>query len=539
MIQLDNEKLSDINKKIFASPIAFADLMLGVKLHKGQEEWENNSTKTINILRPGNRFGKTFVAAVKHGWHGMCKPLLNGKVMSVEEWRRIEYNTLNFGPTYELGRGALQVCRELFQGNMLVPVCPSCDLHRIGKKDKYIFTCDNCLMEFPEPQWRTNKSLLKDWAIIDDRADAQVMPFIEFKTGARMLGRSMSEMGVAFKMRKLAYVTGDECGDIPDIWIFTNNTLLMRVVDFGGQIDLVGTPQPEGHDYMTMIEMAEEDMSKPDWKKNGMFYTQKGTTYENVSLPRRAIEEIEKIADPVMREQIIRGEHVETGEKYFGHKRIQNAVLKDIELLEFALPGRKYITVADYAGGESVWADYTVIMVIDYTDEPYKIVYFNRFKGGDMPIPMQYSLTEDVTMRFGGKGKLIIDSSALGGKNAMAFLGHLNPISAEYGPTKSSTLKANMLATLKIAFDGGQSETRKRIREKNEQGDWADRTMDWGLIRFSEILPLINELQNYKMDDTKLRTDCVMTLAMGIHWIEMRRVKQTRKIAIDFDFLGV
>lgn len=534
-LQFDNSQIREINSKIFDSPAAFADLILGVKIHAGQEKWFKNSTKTINILRPGNRFGKTFSEAIKHGWHGMCKPLLRGKVLTGEEWMRVEYNTLNFGPTYELGRGALQLTRDLFQGNILVPACPKCDTHRINKPDKFL--CTECAEIFDEPVWRTNHSLLKDWAITDDRADAQVLPYLEFRTGARMLGRSMSEMGVAFKMRKLAFISGDECGDIPNIWLFTNNTLLMRVVDMGGMIDLVGTPQPEGHDYMTMIEMAEEDMEKPDYKENGMFYTQKGTTYENVTLPKKAIEQIEAIADPIMREQIIRGEHVETGEKYFGFRRIQNAIDDSIELLDAGLDGRKYVTVVDYAGGESVWADYTVIMTIDYTNEPYEIVQFMRFKGGDISIPMQYQLTEEITMKFGGKGKLIVDSSALGGKNAMAFLGHLNPISAEFGNTRSSTYKANMLATLKICLDGGNT-ARRRVREKNEQGDWVDKTEDWGLIRFPNITVLVNELQNYKLDDTKIRQDCVMTLAMGIHWIEMRRPKVLRRNAEDMDFLS-
>ena len=535
-MNFDEEQLKDINKKIFFSPESFADLMLGIKIHKGQQEWLNNSNKRINILRPGNRFGKTFVAAVRHGWHVMCKPLLNGKVMSGEEWQRIEYNTLNFGPTYELGRGALQILRELFQGDMLIPACPFCDTHRISKPED--FACDDCLATFKEPNWRTNKSLLKDWAITDDRADAQVLPYLEFKTGSRMLGRSMSEMGVAFKMRKLAYITGDECGDIPDLWLFTNNTLLMRVVDLNGQIDLVGTPQPDGHDYMNMIEMAEEDMEREDYDEVGMFYTQKGTTYENVTLPKKAIEEIERISDPVMREQIIRGEHVETGEKYFGFTRIQNAVDPTLQMIERAEGGRKYITGVDFAGGESAWADFTVIMTVDYTEEPYKVVYFNRFKGGDMPIPMQYMLVREVTMAFGGKGRIIIDSSALGGKNAMAFLSDLNPISQEFGLTSNSTHKANMLATLKIAFDGGQSEFRRRKLDKNDEGDWVDLNPDWGLIKIPDNIILKNEFINYKLDDKRIRTDSVMTLAMIIYWIEMRRPKNTHKKAVDFDFLS-
>lgn len=499
---LDESRVLEINRQIHNNPVAFAEIVLGIKLHGGQIEWMKNSTKRINILRPGNRFGKTVSAAVKHIWHCMCKPKLDGKVLTTDEWYRVEYNTLNFGPTYELGRGALLIARDLVEGNLLLP------------------------------DGKTNNSMLKGWAITEDRADANQMPSITFKTGSKMLGRSMSEMGAAFKMRKLAYISGDECADVPELWTFTNNTLLMRVVDFDGSIDLVGTPQPEGIDYMRMIEMAEEDMRRPTWGLDGIYYTQRGSIYENPYLPVSAIQEIERIADPVMKQQIINGEYVEVGDKYFGYERIQNAI-EEIEQIDAGIPGRKYITAVDFAGGESVWADYTVIETIDYTEEPYKLVSFKRFKGGDISIPMQYKLVEETVKAFGSK--LIIDSSALGGKNAMAFLSHLNPVSAEFGPTRNSTLKAEMLATTKIAFDGGQSKKFRRDRELVE-GNWIDRNPNWGLIKIPNIPALINELTNYKVEDAKIRTDCVMTLIMAIHWIEMRRPKLQVKRAVDVDF---
>jgi hypothetical protein len=229
---------------------------------------------------------------------------------------------------------------------------------------------------------------------------------------------------------------------------------------------------------------------------------------------------------------------VETGDKYFGYQRIQNMIDKTLGLIELGITGRKYITAVDFAGGESAWADFTVIMTIDYTEEPYRIVQFRRFKGGDVPIPMQYKLVEEICLLFGGKGKLIIDSSALGGKNAMAFLSHLSPISAEFGTTQGSTLKMNMLTALKIALDGGQSPTRKRNRVKNEAGDWIDKTLDWGLVKTPDIPVLINEMQNYKVDDLHIRQDTVMTLAMLVHWLEMRRPKNVRRSAVEFDILG-
>ncbi len=504
-LALDELKMEQLNRQTHNDPIAFAKVFLGIDLHKGQQKWIKGSTKRLNILRPGNRFGKTLVTAVKHIWHCMCKPRLDGKVLSHDEWFRVEYNTLNFGPTYELGRGALLLARDLIQGNILLPT------------------------------GGTNVSLLKDWAIAEDRADSAQLPYIEFKTGAKMLGRSMSELGVAFKMRKLAYISGDECADVPELWTFTNNTLLMRVVDMNGSIDLVGTPQPDGHDYMRMIEMAEEDMKLPGWETGGSYYTQRGSIFENDFLPREAIEEIQKIADPSLREQIINGEFVESGDKYFGFERIQHAVDPGIELIEFGIPGRKYCTSVDFAGGDSAWADFTVILTIDYTEEPYKVVGFKRFKGGDISIPMQYALVEETVKAF--NSQLIIDSSALGGKNALAFLSHLNPISQEFGPSHTSTHKQIMLATLKIAFDGGQSQKIRRERMRLESGEWIEKNPDWGLIRIPNIPQLIAELQNYKVEDEKIRNDSTMALAMAIHWIELRRPKKQMRRAVEIDFL--
>lgn len=498
----------------------FAEAFLGLPVtrHFGQMTWLNNSNKTINILRPGNKWGKSLIGGVKHIWHAAVKPALP-KDLTDDQWLEVKYDTLNFGPGYEQAREILKMVRDIIQGRVLIP-------------NEFR---DRLNIATGEPYGTTNVSYFKDWFITQDRADSNQLPYLGFATGASLLGRSYDEMGKAFKMKALAYCSGDECADINDLWTFTNGTLLPRMVTVSHpQIDYYGTPQPSGTDYMRMIEMAEEDMKRKDYAENGMWYVQKGSMYDNVFLPAETIREIERIADPQLREQIIRGEYVEAGEKYYGFERVNNAIDKTLKLYDVGLPGRKYIVGADFAGGESAWADYTVIMVVDYTEEPYRVVYFNRFKGGDVSIPNQYLMVQETVEKF--NAKLIIDSSALGGRNAMAFLGHLQPIAAEFGPTKTSTKKAEMLASLKIALDGGNTE-RKRIREA--EGDtWVDTNHDWGLIRFPDIPHLVSELMNYKLDDAKLRNDCVMAIAMIVHWLELRRPRQERKRAVGFDFLG-
>lgn len=495
--------------------VVFLDKVCGLPVtrHPGQMRWLKNSRKLINILRPGNRFGKSLIGGGKHLYHAFTKINMNGMYRTTEEWERLKYDTLNFGPGYEQAREVLRLARDIAEGNIFIP------------------------SEFQDEYGVTNKSLLKDWFIVNDKSESQTLPHIEFSSGTKLYGRSYDEMGASFKMKAIAYVSGDEVADIAELWAFTNGTLIPRGAQYKNfSIDYYGTPQSEGHDYMRMIEMAEEDMARPDWEKSGMFYVQKGSMYENPFLDRQTVESIEKIADETMRKQIIEGEYVETGDKYFGYERVRNAIDERIKLIDRGIPGRRYLVTVDFAGGESYWSDYTVIAVIDFTEEPYRVVHFRRFQGRDMPIPMQYKLVEEIFMNFKEGSmmtKLIIDSSALGGKNALVFLRHMNPIQFDF----TSQRKAEMLATYKIAFDGGNSDVLKRKVKTMPDGMRLDENPDWGIIKFPNIPAIVSEHMNYKLEDEKIKKDTVMALGMAVHYLEMRRPKKSRRQMVAFDLL--
>lgn len=499
-------QLLQFSKRLRSDPIFFSEKILGIPLHPGQVQWVTNATKKINILRPGNRWGKTFTEAVLHTWHLMTKTQLTERMFTPEEWLDQPYETLNFGPAYEQAREIPRLMRDMIEGHIMFP-------------------------KHMHDKWgKTNKSMLKGWAIVDDRIETERLPSLQLMTGGKLLIRSYSDMGSAFKAKSLAFISGDECAEIKELWTFTNVTLLPRVVDMKGMIHFVGTPQPEGHDYMMMIERAQEEMAKEEEHDDfiASLYTQKGTMYDNVYLDKDEIKKTEEIADEALRLQIIEGEYVESGDKYFGYERVANAVDKKLEWLEEGLPGRKYLLSVDFAGGKSQWSDYTVMMVIDYTEEPYTLAHLFRIRGDRMSIPMQYEKVGEILDKF--DGKLIIDGSSLGGKNAAAFLRHLSPIVVDITPRN----KAEMLQALKHAFDGGRSEKRKRTL-KNQDGKLVDMVEEWGLIRYPKNDVLLRELQNYKLDDKKLRQDMVMTLAQAVWWIELRRPKHPRNRMVVID----
>jgi len=526
--------IEQFTDEVRKDPVEFADKILGIQLHPGQIKWLKNADKLINFLRPGNRFGKTLSEGIMHIWHATTKPGLFGKARNEAEWMSIDYPTLVFGPEYEQSRELLRLIVDIVEGNLLIPCCPFCDSHRIHKesaKDKQ-FDCVDCKQKFVEPEHRVNHSLLKGWAIEKDSSNAQLMPHLIWFNNSKTLARSYDEMGKAFKMKALAYITGDECSDIQELYTFTTNTLLPRLINFKGIIHFVGTPQPDGFDYQRMIEMAEEAMQRP----NPNMYTQKGSVYENIFVDAAYVQQIEDVADPELRRQIIDGEFVQLGDKYFGFDRIRNMVDPNIVMLKEGYVGRNYLVSVDFAYGSSDWADYTVILVFDYTEEPWKVVYFDRFKAKEVPVPVQYKMVKEIVDNF--KARLIIDSSGPGGKNALAFLKEIHPIAFEAGPTgPTSSKKQEGLASLKAALDGAGNTELSRVVRTNPDGTKEDLKKVWGSIRTPNIPELISEMSNYKLDDKRLRTDCVMALMMGVDWLMMRRPKQARNKAVDIDFL--
>ena len=526
--------MEGFSEQVRTDPVEFADKILGIQLHPGQIRWLRNANKLINFLRPGNRFGKSLSEATMHIYHAVVKPGLYGKARDENEWMTVEYPTLVFGPEYEQSRELLRLMVDITDGNFMINVCPFCDSHKIHKetaKDEK-FDCLECKMKFKETANRVNKSALKGWAIEKDSSNAQLMPHIEWFNNSTTLARSYDEMGKAFKMKALAYITGDECSDIAELYTFTSNTLLPRLINFKGIIHFVGTPQPDGFDYQRMIEMAEESMDR-----GGNMYAQKGSVYENIFVDADYVRQIEEVADPELRRQIIDGEFIQVGDKFFGFDRIRNMVDNNLTMINEGYVGRKYLVSVDFAYGESVWADFTVIMVFDYTEEPWKVVHFERFKAKEVPVPVQYRLVKDIVDRF--RGRLIIDSSGPGGKNAYAFLKELHPIAFEAGPTgPTSSKKQEGLASLKAALDGAGNQELARVLETLPDGTKRDKKKFWGSVRTPNIPELVSELSNYKLDDKRLRTDCVMALMMGVDWLMMRRPKQSRNKAVDIDFLG-
>lgn len=497
----------------------FAEHFLGVDLykHKGQNKWIRNSRKVINILKPANQWGKTMVESIIHIWQHMVRPQLYGRVSSVGIWEDIRYETLNFGKTYEIARGVLETAVDICESNFL------------------LVTGD------------TNKSILEGWAIQRIVDQMNKPPEIQWYNGSgRLLIRSYDDLGSAFKRKRLAFVSGDECGDIPELNLFVTGTLLPRVAFLRGYIHLVGTSQPQGIEYEELAQKAQESMLNEE--EQGIpseYYFQQGSVFENPYLDPDYVRKIESVADPELRKQIIYGEYVDYAQHYFNYDEVSNMFRDDMEydtatcMTEAPDPAGYYVIIGDYAATN----DETAITVIRYNIKivgpdkkvkymPYRIVYHKAFKGETVPISSQYEITRYVynLYREGTKIDFVYDAQSLGGKNVGDALADLH--GRPFPPTGMSPAqaKAEALGTLKDVASRG------RKIGIGTGGKVYDIVETWGFLRISsKIKPLRKQFEVYRLDDKKLTQDRLMTVAMGIHFIEKRLPSVSHKGAVPLD----
>lgn len=502
----------------------FAYKVLGIPLHEGQIFWLKKSVKLVNVLKPGNQWGKTTIEAVKHIYQACGKPNLDRFNADYDVWLNTAYRTLNFGKTYEVARGVQEAIVDLAEGSYLLPTG-----------------------EF-------NKSLLKGWAIVRNvEPGGSKMPKILWFNKSETLIRSYDDLGTAFKRLKLAFISGDECGDIPELNLFLTGTLIPRVSFFRGTIDLVGTTQPKGYEYETLAESIEQELEEVGVEDANRFIISYGSfpeyasVYRNDFMPKEAIEAIEKVADPELQKQILYGLYVSSGDKIYSFDEVKQMFTDDIPYnyetgySEAPIQNEYYVFATDLAAA----ADETSCTCIRYNIRlkkedgtwiffPHKIVFHKAWKGNQYPLSLQYELITEYFMQFkrisAPRTVFVYDAGSLGGKNAEQAFQKLNGRPFPPKGRSYAEIKAEMFGKIKETLGKGR---RFRVGEK---GELIDENPNWGGIRASsQLKELRRQLETMSKDDVKLKNDQFSSFGMAVHFIEARAPKISHTKAIDFN----
>lgn len=454
------EKRRDIVRASKASSVFFANQFLPKKPHPGQITWLNESHAPINVLVPGNRWGKSTVIAMKHIWKCVFKV------------------------------GMTRVMKEAGDPYETISVAMSADQAEIVFREAKRLLSTKGL-----------RPLVKDFR-------SSPFPHIIFTNGSVMHCRSAHDDGKYIDGHRYMYLSIDEAGWISNLRHLMTNVILMRLAG-GGEIDLIGTPKGY-NDLYFYFERGQRGIPG--------YYSQRGSIYDNPYLPPEDIKMRDKLlasADPKMREQVLFGEFVDFTGLAFTRDQRDNAFDPSLREHVPRTDGHKYIVGWDL--GRTT--DYTVGIVLDITTRPWTLVSYTRLNR--VSWEEIYATIERVAKEYGCNYS-VIDATGPQGDVIEEELTKRGTMVYGY-KSSTKALKIELINNLQTALDEGRTAS-GYTTEKDENGHEIEIPIlqppgtGWGLLRLPTITQLMDEMGVYSLDDKDIPyTDSVMSLALTVN----------------------
>lgn len=306
-------------------PAFFADRFLDVRLHDGQCRWLESSTCRENVLVTGNRWGKSFVSAVKLIHAALYRP------------RPLKYDRCG---KYR----AVVASITQDQANLVFH-----QVVRLVRQSPVIESMTDSLTWSPHP-----RLVFGNNASIEARTTQN--------RGEHLLGNDYD----LFIFDEVAFETCPE--------YVVEEVVLMRLADREGRLDLVSTPNGRNWFYRRAREIA-------DGRRNGYF--QSGDSRDNPHISTEYLEERVRYFTDARLKQNIMGQFVDAGGEVIPGTCIDSALE---HFRRAGLPtGGVYITGWDLARKQTA----TVGITVRVLDNAATIVQLERFKRLDWTVVIQ------------------------------------------------------------------------------------------------------------------------------------------------------
>jgi len=458
-------------------------------LHPGQVKYlrETTSRKTkVNVLVPSNRWGKSSMIACKQIWYLFYK--FGVRTGNREAWGKAEYRTANIAPKAALIEPVFKYIDQILTSRF-----------PINLPDGRIVT-NKCMIEWFYQVERTNNS----------------PPFKQYMAnGSYIEHRTIGQTGSdSLEGKPYGYISYDEAGRSDHLEDEINGTLLARLFDWQGPLDLVSTPDQNSQSILHHYKLYQDGLVGLN-----STYTQQGALRDNIFFSKEQIDsQYELYQNNPLRDQVLEGKFVFGGDNFFNAEDIlqaQDEALNDgIRYIE----GHKYVIGVDTAMG----SDEMVYTVTDVTDISfneldqavgnYQLVRQIANKGNTKSPQVHLNDFVDLVYSYWSQNRdnLWILLETWNGESARFYqdlpyeiqnitrcYGSWQPHKNITGGNKNATprpnnnvKKADILLALRKAIAS------KRLKIPNEP-------------------KLVQQLSIYREDDEKIPTDRVMALALA------------------------
>lgn len=460
-------------------PVVFINHLLGVPLHPGQVRFLRETTEQehkINLLVPSNRWGKSSMIACKHIWKHFYK---HGIPQGNQDaWLRADYRTANVAPHVSLVEPVFNYIDQIMTSRFLI--------------------------RLPDGRTVTNKCQIP-WFYLKDRTLSSP-PYRQFflynsYVEHRTIGATASD---SLEGKPWGYISYDEGGRSDHLEDEINGTILARLFDWQGELDIPSTPDMTSASLLYHYKLYQDGLLGLNDT-----YTMEGTLRDNVFFSPQQIEkQYQLYENNPLRAQVLEGKFVFTGDTIFPAADIlaaQDDALNDGVVYE---PGHTYVIGTDTAIG----SDEMVHIVIDTTEKPYQVARVKACKGNSKS-PQQH-LNDFVD--------LVVSYSSPDRSNIKHMLETWNGESVRF-----YTDLPYWIQSFTKCYGSWQPELRKtdnENREKNRPSDVKKADLIMALSKLlaahelkipKENAKLIQQLSIYRQDDKKLPNDRVIALALA------------------------
>lgn len=325
----------------------FCNELLGMPLHPGQIKYlEDTSPKPVGhtlhgkepkicVLVPSNRFGKSSLIACKQIHKQFYK--FGVPEGNLEAWRKALYRTANVAPATALIEPVFTYIDQIMTSSFPI--------------------------RLPDGTIITNKCKI-EWFYLKDKTTGSVKAgpikqffaynsFIEHRT----LGMTGSD---SLEGKPYGYISYDEAGRSQHLQREVDGTLLARLFDWNGQLDLVSTPDQNSPSIVYHYELYQKGLNKIPG-----YYTMEGQLKDNIFFPPEQIQAQYDLYDGnPLRDQVIFGKFIFGGDNIYSALDIIAAKDESLNDGERRKDGHKYVISTDTAIG----ADEMVHTVLDITN---------------------------------------------------------------------------------------------------------------------------------------------------------------------------
>lgn len=458
----------------------FAWWALGVKLNRGQRRFvravimrgaNGYGPAFLDIaVSAGNRAGKTLVLAIvvlHHAFYkvGIRPPKVDDRD-DLMRWMRAPYAWYHV--SYE-GKVANLVYDELVK--LMTHSHPAqWDPDAARMRDAW-------LADTPYVQWDKKFQGEYPWIVVHPLFGGGVVHFRHTNEKAKaLLGLDMN--GISF----------DEAAFELYLDTVRNEVLHLRRLATGGPILYISTPT-EG--YNAFSDLWEEGNPDNPHRKPRML-SLRLSTRDNIGygLTRENFDSIIEGFPEHLIPQNIDGFFIEGEGAYFNAPAVDAIFDHEMEPETQPARGHRYVQGGDLGiNHDATWG-----LMLDLSDKPWQGARVRR-RSGKQTIPAVVNMLRENHLLYsqdGARCTTIVDDTGMGGKLYRQELSVIRPLRTyDFAGTKAK--KLDLLANLRTCIDKG----------------WLrlPRTGAWAVLR--------RELLGYKLDDKKLETDGVMTLAMA------------------------